>query len=161
MSQQPATNPVVEFYKKWSDRTPYVTRTIVVSLVVEWVVSFFLPLEIYLGNVPRYTVLHFEIYRLLVSPMVGNSILMLVLAIMSFQTFGTRWEGAIGSASFLSLMATISLMTNVIFTVLCYFLYLVGTTSAMYWECMGFWTILFALITIECLQVKCAHHLGL
>jgi hypothetical protein len=27
--------------------------------------------------------------------------------------------------------------------------------EALFWNCSGFWTILFALITIECMQVLC------
>jgi membrane associated rhomboid family serine protease len=153
MSQQPAANPALEFYNKWSDKTPYFTRTIVIVIIVEYILSFFLPIEDYLSNVPRYTIFSFEIYRLLLSSMVGNSFITLILILMSFPSMGTRLEQSMGSASFLSLLGTLSLATNIIFTLICFLLYMVGTTSALFWECEGFWTILFSLITIECMQV--------
>ena len=154
MSQQPAPNPALEFYNKWSDKTPYFTRSIVVFLIVEYILSFFIPFEEFLSNIPRYTIMSFEIYRLILSPLVGNSILTLVLTLMSFPSMGSRLEQNMGSASFLSLLCALSITTNVIFSTTCLLLYMVGTTSAMLWECEGFWTILFSLITIECMQVS-------
>jgi uncharacterized membrane protein YgcG len=147
------SNPALQFYQKWSEKTPFVTRTFVIATVVEYIISFVLPLENYLGNVPKYTILHYEIYRVLLSPMVGNSLLMLVFFLMSFPTMGSRMELGMGSGTYASVLATISLGTNIAFVLVCYLLYLMGTTSAMYMGCMGSWTMLFALITIECLQV--------
>ena len=154
MSQPPNANPAVEFYLRWCEKIPYVTRTLVLVIIVEYILSFFIKLEEYFGDVPRYTVFHFQIYRLFLSPLVGNSILTLILILMSFPSMGSRLEWGMGSASYLALLGTIALATNVIFASLCYVLYMFGTESAMWWNCMGFWTILFALITIECLQVK-------
>ena len=153
MSQQPAPNPVMEFYNKWSDKTPFFTRTIVIIIVSEFILSFFLPLEDYLGNVTRYTIFSFEIYRIILSPLVGNSLITLILTLMSFPSMGSRLENSMGSASYLSLLGTVSITTNILFSTICLLLYMVGTRSAMYWGCQGFWTILFSLITIECLQV--------
>lgn len=150
---QPPPNPVQEYYNKWADKTPYFTRTIVIVVVIEYILSFFLPFEDYLGNVPRYTLLHFELYRLILSPMVGNSIITMVLLLMSFPSMGSRLELSMGSASYLALLGTVSITTNVLFALICLLLYMVGMTGAMTWGCQGFWTILFSLITIECMQV--------
>lgn len=124
-----------------------------IVVVVEYILSFFLPFEDYLGNVPRWTLLHFELYRLILSPMVGNSIITMVLLLMSFPSMGSRLELSMGSASYMALLGVVSVTTNVLFALICLLLYLVGTTSAMSWGCQGFWTILFSLITIECMQV--------
>lgn len=149
----PAGNPALEFYNRWSDKTPYATRVIVIGLVVEYILSFFLPFEDYLGNTPQYTILHFEIYRLLFAPFVGNSILTLILSLMSFPSMGSRLEWSMGTSSFLALLGTLSLATNVLFVIICYLLYLMGSQWVLYMGCNGFWTILFSLITIECMQV--------
>jgi membrane associated rhomboid family serine protease len=156
-SAQPAPNPVLEFYNKWTDKTPYFTRTIVIATVVEYILSFFLPFEDYLGNVPRYTIMSFEVYRLILSPMVGNSFITMILLLISFPTMGTRLELSMGSASYLALLGTVSIATNVVFALICLLLYMVGTASAMLWSCQGFWTVLFALITIDCMQVSFSH----
>jgi hypothetical protein len=91
-SAQPAPNPVLEFYNKWTDKTPYFTRTIVIATVVEYILSFFLPFEDYLGNVPRYTIMSFEVYRLILSPMVGNSFITMILLLISFQLWERAWN---------------------------------------------------------------------
>lgn len=60
-----------------------------------------------------------------------------------------------GSGAFLFMMIKLSLITNILFDAICLSLYLVGMPEALFWNCSGFWTILFALITIECMQVLC------
>lgn len=150
----PPGNPALDFYNRWSDKTPYATRVIVIGLLVEYVLSFFIPFEAYLGNTPQYTLLHFEVYRLLLAPLVGNSILTLILSLMSFPSMGSRLEWSMGTSSFLALLGTLSLATNTLFAFVCYMLYLLGSRSVLYMKCNGFWTILFSLITIECMQVK-------
>ena len=152
MSQE-STNPAIKFYQAWSEKTPFATRTIVIGIVVEYILSFFLPFEDYLGNETRYTLFRFEIYRLLLSPIVGNSLITLVLILMTFPSMGSKLEFSMGSASYMSLLGTLSISTNLIFSVVCLLLYLLGTSSTIYWKCNGFWTILFSLITIDCLQV--------
>lgn len=153
MSQE-STNPAIKFYQAWANKTPFATRTIVIGIVVEYILSFFLPFESYLGNETRYTMFRFEIYRLLLSPVVGNSFITMILILMTFPTMGSRLEWGMGSASYLSLLGTLSITTNLIFSAVCLLLYGLGTSSALYWKCNGFWTILFSLITIDCLQVR-------
>jgi membrane associated rhomboid family serine protease len=132
MSQQPSPNPVQEFYNKWSEKTPYFTRTIVIVTVIEYILSFFIPFEDYLSNIPVYSLMSFEIYRLILSPTVGNSIITLLLMLLSFPSMGTRLELAMGSASYLALLGTVSIATNVIFAVTCLLLYMIGLSSAIY-----------------------------
>jgi hypothetical protein len=62
-------------------------------------------------------------------------------------------ESSSGSALFLSLILTIDVMINLVFIVLCFFLYFLGTADALEWKCMDFWIILFALISIDCFLV--------
>jgi membrane associated rhomboid family serine protease len=94
-------NPYMDFYTKWSEKTPFVTRTITLGIIIQYLLSFFIPLENYLGNVPQYSLFKFEIYRLILSPFVGNSILTLVLVIMSYPTLGSKMEWSMGSTSYL------------------------------------------------------------
>lgn len=153
MSQE-STNPAIKFYQAWAEKTPFVTRTIVIGIVCEYILSFFLPFEDYLGNETRYTLFRFEIYRLLFSPMVGNSLITMVLILLSFPSMGSKLERNMGSSSYMSLLGTLSIATNLLFTTVCLLLYVMGTSGALHWRCNGFWTILFSLITIDCLQVR-------
>jgi len=155
MSQE-STNPAIKFYQAWAEKTPFVTRAIVIGIVCEYILSFFLPFEDYLGNETRYTLFRFEIYRLLLSPMVGNSLITMVLILLTFPSMGSKLERGMGSTSYMSLLGTLSIATNLIFTAVCVLLYTLGTSYALHYRCNGFWTILFSLITIDCLQVKSA-----
>ena len=58
-----------------------------------------------------------------------------------------------GSTAYIALITTISGVTNVLFNILCFSLYLLGVDSAIGWHCAGFWSIIFALITIDCMKV--------
>ena len=74
---------------------------------------------------------------------------MLILVLLFFPAMGGRMESSIGSSSFLFMMGTISLLTNIIFNVICLLLGFVGTPEALFWSCSGFWVVLFGIITIE------------
>ena len=157
MSNQPQSNndnPILTFYREWSDKTPFVTRSAMILLLVTYLVSFPVDLDGYFGNVPYFSILNFEVYRLFLSPFVGNSIFNVVLMALFFPAMGARMESSIGSSAFLILMGTLSTMTNVAFVLICLLLYYVGNLAlAVFYSCSGFWLVLFGLITMECLQV--------
>ncbi len=148
------TNPFLQSYQAWSERTPYVTRTTCIGLVVLFLISFFIRFELYLADIPFFTLYHFEIYRLILSPFIGNSILFLVLLLFTFPTLGLKMESTMGSGYFLWLLMMINVLTNSIFNTVCITLSLFGMQEALFYNCSNFWLILFALITIECLQVR-------
>jgi len=146
------SNPVLEYYQRFCDKTPFVTRTLTVFIVVEYILSFFFPFEDYLGNVTLFTILGFELYRLVLSPFVGNSILTLIILIISYPSIGSQMEWSMGSSSYLYLMCIMSIATNLLFNAVCLLLFLVMPNSAsLQYSCQGFWIILFSLITIDCM----------
>lgn len=146
-----AGNPVLQSYQAWSERTPFVTRTSVVVLVIMYIISFFVALDDYLGNIPYFTMLRFEVYRILLASLAGNSIFTILLVFMTYPTLGVKMEGSMGSSAFLWLLFMIGIVVNITFNIICGLLFLVGTHEALLYNCMDFWTILFALITIDCL----------
>lgn len=155
-SQEPVNNanPILNYYREWADKTPFVTRSLMIVLFISYIISVFIPTDTVLGNTAFFTVLNYEVYRLILSPLVDNSILNIVLVALFFPGMGGRMESALGSSSFLFLMGTLTLVTNTAFVVVCLCLYyLGGVAEAIFYECSGFWVVLFGLITIECLQV--------
>lgn len=152
-----AGNPWLNYYQQWSERTPYVTRFTTVSLCFLYILSFFVPLDSYLGNMPFFTIQHFEIYRLLLSPLVGNSILSLIIILLSYPTMAQRMENSSGSAAFLSLLLIFTLAINVLVTIICYIFFILSIfPEAIFWRSSGFFSIFFALLTVECMMV-CEH----
>jgi hypothetical protein len=165
-SDGPATsssNPFLESYRAWSERTPFFTRCTTISILAVYILSFFISLDRWLANIPYYSIQYGEIYRIILSPLVGNSLLFLLILLLSFPAVGMRMESTMGSASFLALMLTIDLMINVSFIVLCYLLFWTGSVdhSVLRWSCADFWTILFALLSIDCFLVILSHSLFL
>jgi len=147
-SSGPNHNPVLDYYQRFCEKTPFVTRTVIVFTIVEYIMSFFIPFEEFFGNVTWLTILNFEIYRLVLSPFVGNSIMTLIILLMSYPTIGSQMEWNMGSSSYLFLMFTMSIITNLLFNMACLLL-MVVTRSSLYYSCQGFWIILFSLITID------------
>jgi len=148
-----STNPVVTYYNEWSERTPFVTKYSVIILVIAYIISWFFDASDWFADIPAYTLLRFEIYRLILNPFVGNSLLMLLLTIVMFVIMAGKFENSQGSLRFLFLMGTMSLLTNLAFTIFCFF-GLIWDDVALYWACEGFWNVCFALITIDCVLVS-------
>ena len=123
-----------------------------IVMIICYLLSFVFDAAMFLGNTPYFTIFSFEIYRLVTSPFVGNSIITLLLIALFFPTMGTKFETSMGSAAFLFLMGTLTLVTNVVFVMSCFLLNLLGLVEAIFYNCSGFWVVLFGLITVECMQ---------
>ena len=147
------SNPVLTWYNEWSERTPFVTRSTVIVLIISYITSFFYDASDFFANIPEYTYLRFEIYRLLLNPFVGNSILMLIMILIMFVVMSGKFESSQGSLRFLFLMGTMCLLTNLLFSVVCFFC-LIWFDDALSWVCQGFWNVTFSLITIDCMLVS-------
>ena len=152
MSQSNAPNPMLQYYQQWSEKNSFFTRNITITLVVSYILSFFIASDKYFGNIPFFSIFHFEVYRILMSPFVGDSIMSLIIVIMMYPAIGSRIESSLGSSAYLTLIGTITLLVNLGFIAIVLFMYIVGTPTALFMGCSGFWNVLFALFTIECLQ---------
>ena len=78
----------MQSYQAWSERTPYISRCLTVALVVAYLLSFFIPLELTLSNIPYYSIQRFEVYRVFLSPFAGTSIFMLILVLLTSPSLG-------------------------------------------------------------------------
>jgi hypothetical protein len=150
-ASEPPQNQLLATYQAWQAKTAYVTRAIIISVGVLSVLSLIgLDLTMYLGNTPAFSVFHFEIYRLVLSPLVGNSIITLIIMLFFFPAMGTQMEQQMGSAAFGGLVVSLTLIINFTFAFACTFLSFFGMPEALLQECAGFWVVLFAIITIDC-----------
>ena len=150
--QQPQ-NQLLDYYQNWVNRTPFITRNFLITIFVVYLISWIYDADKLLGNIPYYTIQYFEFYRIILSPLVGNSILSVILILFVFPELGGRLESSMGSLTYLTLILTLSIITNIVFVAICYLLYVMSFTTAIILSCEGFWTIIFAFITIECMQM--------
>ena len=123
-----------------------------VGVVVLYLFSWIYDLDKALGNVTYFCVMQFELYRIFLSPIVGNSLLNTIIMGMFYPTMGSKMEWSMGSSLYLWLIGFITVVTNVAFNVCCLFLFMFGMPEAFFYSCSGFWVVLFGLITIECMQ---------
>lgn len=104
-----------------------------------------------LGNVTYFTIFRVEVYRILFSPIVGNSLLNTIVMFLFYPMMGTLMESSMGSSMFIWLIGFITLSTNILFNILCLLLSFY-MPEALFYSSSGFWVILFGLVTIECMQ---------
>ena len=152
--QQPGgqqQNPVLNAYQAWAERTPAVTRSTMVAVVGLYLFSWIWDLDRALGNVTDCTLFRFEVYRIIFSPIVGNSLLNTIVLGLFYPLMGSRMESSIGSSLYLWLLGFITVLTNVVFNLCCLLLYFANMPEALFYSCSGFWVPLFGLITIECM----------
>ena len=76
------------------------------------------------------------------------------MIMLFFPVMGGQLELAMGSTAYLSLIGLVVIVTNTIFICLAILLYYLGVTGALFWQCAGFWSVIFAFITIDCMQVR-------
>ena len=58
--QQNDQNPILTYYQEWRDKTPYVTRSSLIGLIGIWILTWFFDADRMLGNIPEFTIMHFE-----------------------------------------------------------------------------------------------------
>lgn len=147
----PQVNPVLNAYENFIRETPLVTRYVITSQAVTWIITFMVDLSKALANTPYFTVYYFEIYRILLSPFVCPGFISLVFAYLSFTENGRRLEFSMGSASFATLLLSIGIVTNTLYLVLSFALYFItGSLLWLFAPSIGIWIILFGIIAIEC-----------
>lgn len=151
-AQPQAGGSVLSSFNSWKASVPFVTRSVLLAVSVLGLLALFgLDFGDYLANQPVYTLYSFEIYRLVFSLFVDNSIISVVFMWLFFPAMGARMEQQQGSAPFAWTLLSSALAINLGFLFVCLTLAIFGMSSAMYYVCSGFWSILFTLITLDCL----------
>lgn len=143
-------NSLLSSYTAWAAGIPWVTRISLITISVLSILSLIgMDFTLYLSNMPYFTLYNFEIYRILLSIFVDNSIISTVFMWLFFPAMGKKMECTLGSTGFLILLYSTAIATNLIFIVLCLvFAWVLGMPEAMMWSCSGFWIPLFTLITL-------------
>jgi membrane associated rhomboid family serine protease len=146
-------NPILNWYDEWSNKTYFITRITMITLVTSYLLSCFLDTDKFLKNSVYFTVIHYEVYRLIASPFCSNSNLNVILSALFFLKMGITFESNLGSAAFFSMLGTFNLLVNLIFIAVCLLLYYIcHMPEAIHFSCAGFWNILFAFLTVECFE---------
>lgn len=147
----PPNNPILNAYEQFVTDTPLVTRYVLTTLVVTWVAGFFADLSYATATIPYFCIYRFEIYRIIISPFICQSLLSLVFAVFSFTDNGKRLEFSMGSTAFGWYLLTMTVCTNVGFLMLLFLAHgLSGETGFLWYRSIGIWTILFGLIATDC-----------
>lgn len=149
----PSDNPILNTYETFYHETPFITRTIITTQAFSWALSFFVDLTFSLANIPIFTVVHFEVYRIFTSVFLCTNFVSLAFAYFSFVETGRRLENSIGSTEFAFLFLSIGALTNILYCVVGAFLdALLGTQYFFFLPSFGVWLVLFGLTAFESIK---------
>ncbi|KAJ1457831.1 hypothetical protein M885DRAFT_562312 [Pelagophyceae sp. CCMP2097] len=146
-------NPVVSAYEAWRARTPLVCRKVCEVLVCAYAVSWVFDLSAALSVVPFFVVRRLQVYRLVLSPLVGNSLISVLLTVLTVgDGVGPRLERSLGSMRLAALVASSVVGVNVAFVALCYAVVSLGALDAALFTSRGLWHTVLTLVAVECLS---------
>jgi membrane associated rhomboid family serine protease len=151
----PDDNPILKAYENFVRSTPFVTRRLVQVQAITWILSLWIDLGLVVGNVPQFTVFHYEVYRLILSPFICTSFISLIFCFIGFADYGKRLEYSMGSTAFAILLAVIGLTVNLLHLAICLLMYGIegGNPKWLFLPCFGVWILIFGLLSIECSQL--------
>jgi len=147
-------NPILTAYDQFVRDTPLVTRYILSGLGACYILSWFGDLSYALGTIP-YFCFHprWEVYRILLSPFICQSILSLIFATLSFLDMGKRLEHSLGSTAFGYYLLLMGICTNILFVCISYAVYFAkypDGVDSLLWNSEGIWILIFAMIATDC-----------
>lgn len=152
-SESGGENPFHRAMEDWRARTPLVCRLIAQGIVVCYAVSWLVDLRPTVACVPYRVVHKGEVHRLVLSPLVGNSLLGSFFACITIgDGVGPKLERSLGSASYAALALLSVTGINVAFVIFCFGAAAGGSLDAVLALSAGVWGPLMALITVESLS---------
>ena len=145
-------NPFLTTYENFVQRTPLVTRYILTTLSITYVISFLFDPTYALSCIPYHIIFKFQLYRLVTSSLLCTNALSLFFAFLSYGDTGRRMEHGLGSAAMGTLICTLSVMINASYVALSLLAYAMSgnNMSIAIPNNSGFWPVLLAIIAIEC-----------
>lgn len=150
LNDPPQQNPILSAYERFLENTPFVTRSILSIQVFSYLASWFVNPHYALAMIPQFVIYKYEIYRLVLSPLVNTSLFNLLFAFLAFIQIGKRLENSVGSTEFAWLCAIIGMLTNTLYFLLLVTLYMITQEADLLLRsAAGVWTILFGVIAIE------------
>ena len=151
MPSPPTTNPILDAYESFCQNTPLVTRLVLTSTSITYIISFIFDPAFLLVNTPRNSILKLQLYRLFLSPFICEGIFNLIFGVVSFLDNGKRLEYAAGSTNFAALLLSLGGIINTLHNVIC-FLFYAASQEEMYLTLPsgGIWLLILAVTAKEC-----------
>lgn len=147
----PPANPILSSYESFYNSTPLTTRLVLTSTSITYPLSFIYDPSSLFANIPLYTILRFQLYRVITSPFICTQFLSLIFAYLSFMESGKRLEHAIGSTNLAALLLSLSGVTNLFHIVICFVMSgLTQNPQYLLIPCVGIWNLILAVIALDC-----------
>lgn len=145
-------NPLLTAYEKYLESTPLVTRYLLAGQVISYLLSWFLNLHTALATIPHQILNQYQIYRLVLSPLINTRLFNVIFSFLGFLNLGRRMEQSMGSLPFAHLCLLITVLSNTIFCLICLLLANIFDPIWMNQSSAGVWTIFFGIIAMECVK---------
>jgi membrane associated rhomboid family serine protease len=148
----PPDNPLLNAYESFQRDTPTVTQWALTAQAVSWAISWFVDFTLALANVPYFTLVRWELYRLITSIFICSSFFGLLFAYFSFVETGRRMEQSMGSTAFVILFFTIGITSNILYIGMAALIDAMFVNGQYFFvlPSFGIWIVLFGIVSMEC-----------
>jgi membrane associated rhomboid family serine protease len=147
MSHDTSSNPILSAYETYFTSTPLVTRLILNTATVCYILSYFIDTNQILSCIPSQAILHLQFYRFFSSPFLCDGLIALLFSYISLLQHGVRLELSMGSTNIAAMVLALSLMPSVLFST---FAILTHNSFLMSVPFGGIWNIVFTVVAVEC-----------
>ncbi len=146
--------------KELWESIPLFTKSVICSTLIFYLFNiFFHFVALYLANLPLYTFLHFQFWRLITASYITTSILNILFAFIAWVRDASNLEKSMGTIKYFFVFTLNTIFIQLFYSIICFILYIL-TKNQSYLvigitpygvETNGLWPIIMAEITMLCM----------
>jgi membrane associated rhomboid family serine protease len=130
---------------------PLFVRGVIITTLIIYTLSWFVPQINYLVNIPGKVIYNFHIWRLVTSVFATLSIINILFAFISWVPDAIRLENTSGTVRYILNFFTTATLINILFTVGMFVFSFIFGKGALEQPSAGLWPLIIAEITMLCL----------
>ena len=147
--------------KIWWDSVPLFIKFIILSTSILYILNLFIPfISFFFANIPYYTILKFQIWRLATNAFITTSLLNIIFAFLSWIKDACDLEKSNGTLKYMLIFFMNSILIQIIYSLLLLFISLVIHNKSVlklnlisgYVENNGLWPIIMSELTLLCMM---------
>lgn len=134
----------------WAN-VPLFVRFVMICTVSLYIISWLIPIDQQLCNIPLYTIKSFHIWRLFTSVLMTANLINILFAFISWIPDAIKLENTSGTVRYSFNFFTNSILIQILYTLGMGLISMVGGQGALQVQSSGLWPLIMAEITILCL----------
>ena len=147
--------------KIWWDSVPLFIKFIILSTSILYILNLFIPfISFFFANIPYYTILKFQIWRLATNAFITTSLLNIIFAFLSWIKDACDLEKSNGTLKYMLIFFMNSILIQIIYSLILILISLIIKNKSVlklnlisgYVENNGLWPIIMSELTLLCMM---------